>query len=153
MYALTSEFSERNSKSVTILWNELSCFGLTVWFFVIFEYVIGNLHISSWRLCYFTFQSKFKSRAAYLFGLSVFHNLQDKLVVLAFMFHSLQDTLLFGCYYYCLSFSTYLPQDIFYSRKNFSRPELQHGVHQNFENEVHLAAFLLIPPTLIVFFS
>lgn len=26
--------------------------------------------------------------------------------------------------------------DIFYSRKNFSRPELQHGVHQNFENEV-----------------
>ncbi|KAL8579536.1 hypothetical protein ACOMHN_025489 [Nucella lapillus] len=26
--------------------------------------------------------------------------------------------------------------DIFYSRKNFSRPELQIGVHQNFENEV-----------------
>lgn len=26
--------------------------------------------------------------------------------------------------------------DIFFSRKNFSRPELQHCVHQNFENEV-----------------
>ncbi|XP_076445195.1 S-adenosylmethionine decarboxylase proenzyme-like [Babylonia areolata] len=29
-------------------------------------------------------------------------------------------------------------EDIFYSRKNFSRPELQHNVHQNFESEVQV---------------
>lgn len=27
-------------------------------------------------------------------------------------------------------------QDLFYSRKNFQRPELQDNVHQNFETEV-----------------
>ena len=65
-----------------------------------------------------------------LSGLSCYSQTADQVPLLNLWFGAWKFNI------HLLTFPPGPPQDLFYSRKNFAKPELQDGLHQSFDKEV-----------------